>query len=104
MKYHCILKNIERKFKMEGNIEELETIEDHTTANILMERKNDLNSMTVKELRAEIKSKNYPIKNYQKLNKESLISEIVMWEADNEIVVSADELDAILNDNISTLS
>lgn len=89
---------------MEGNIEELETIEDHTTANILMERKNDLNSMTVKELRAEIKSKNYPIKNYQKLNKESLISEIVMWEADNEIVVSADELDAILNDNISTLS
>lgn len=88
---------------MEENIEELDSIEDHTTANILMERKNDLNSMTIKDLRTEIKSKNYPIKNYRKLNKESLISEIIMWEADNEIIVSADELDAVLNDNISTL-
>lgn len=88
---------------MEDNIEELEPKEDHTTANILMERKNDLNSMTIKELRAEIKSKSYPIKKYRKLNKESLISEIVMWEADNEIIVSADELDAVLNDDISKL-
>lgn len=88
---------------MEENIEELEPKEDHATANILMERKNDLNSMTIKELRAEIKSKSYPIKKYRKLNKESLISEIVMWEADNEIIVSADELDAVLNGDISKL-
>lgn len=89
---------------MEENIENLESTDNHTTAYILMERKNNLNSMTMKELRNEIKSKNYPIEDYKKLNKESLIAEIIIWEADKEIIVSADELDAILNDNISTLN
>lgn len=73
-------------------------------ANILMEVKNDLNSMDIKEIRKEVESHNYPIDNYKTLTKEALIDEIVIWRADNDIPVEADELAAILDNNLEFLS
>lgn len=73
----------------------------HMNANILMEVKNDLNSMSLKDIIKEVESNNYPIDNYKELTKEALISEIIIWRADNDIPVEADELAAILNDDLS---
>lgn len=73
----------------------------HMNANILMEVKNDLNSMSLKDIIKEVESNNYPIDNYRNLPKESLISEIIIWRADNDTPVEADELAAILNDDLS---
>lgn len=73
----------------------------HMNANILMEVKNDLNSMSLKDIIKEVESNNYPIDNYRHLPKEALISEIIIWRADNDTPVEADELAAILNDDLS---
>lgn len=73
-------------------------------ANILMEVKNDLNSMELKEIIKEVEAHNYPIENYKKLTKEALIDEIVIWRADNDIPVEADELAAILNNDLDFLN
>lgn len=71
----------------------------HMNANILIELKNDLQSMDLKDIQSEVKSHNYPIDNYKELTKEALISEIIIWNADNDIPVEADELLAVLNDD-----
>ena len=76
----------------------------HMNANILMEVKNDLNSMSLKDIIKEVESNNYPIDNYRHLHKESLISEIIIWRADNDTPVEADELAAILNDDYDFLN
>lgn len=76
----------------------------HMNANILMEVKNDLNSMSLKDIIKEVESNNYPIDNYRNLPKESLISEIIIWRADNDTPVEADELAAILNDDYDFLN
>lgn len=76
----------------------------HMNANILMEVKNDLNSMSLKDIIKEVESNNYPIDNYKELTKEALISEIIIWRADNDIPVEADELAAILNDDYDFLN
>lgn len=76
----------------------------HMNANILLELKNDLNSMELKDIIKEIESNNYPIENYKKLSKEALIDEIIIWRADNDIPVEADELEAVLNNDIDFLN
>ncbi len=73
----------------------------HMNANILMELKNDLSSMSLEEIKKEVKSHNYPIKDIKKLTKEALISEIIIWNADNDIPVEADELEAVLNNDLN---
>lgn len=73
----------------------------HMNANILMEVKNDLNSMSLEDIIKEVESNNYPIDNYKELTKEALISEIIIWRADNDTPVEADELAAVLNDDLS---
>ena len=40
----------------------------------------------------------------KKLTKEALISEIIIWNADNDIPVEAEELEAILNNDIDFLN
>jgi len=76
----------------------------HMNATILMELKNDLCSMSLEEIKKEVKSHNYPIKDIKKLTKEALISEIIIWNADNDIPVEADELEAVLNDDVNFLN
>lgn len=76
----------------------------HMNANILLELKNDLNSMELKDIIKEIESNNYPIENYKNLSKEALIDEIIIWRADNDIPVEADELEAVLNNDIDFLN
>lgn len=76
----------------------------HMNANILIELKNDLLSMDREEIIKEIKSHNYPIENYENLNKESLVREIIIWSADNDIPVEADELEAVLSDDYTFLN
>ncbi len=76
----------------------------HMNANILYQLKSDLNSMDLEAIKNEVKFHNYPIDNYEELTKEDLISEIVIWNADNDIPVEADELEAILNDDIEFLN
>ena len=44
----------------------------HMNATILMELKNDLCSMSLEEIKKEVKSHNYPIKDIKKLTKEEI--------------------------------
>ncbi len=76
----------------------------HMNANILLELKNDLMSMDLKQVQFEVQSHSYPIENYENMNKEALITEIIIWRADNDVPVEADELAAVLNDDIDFLN
>lgn len=76
----------------------------HMNANILYQLKTDLESLDLKEIYKEIETSNYKIPNYKSLNKEALITEIIIWNADNDIPVEADELAAILNNDIKFLN
>lgn len=73
-------------------------------ANTLMEIKNDLLSMSLKEVQKEVESHSYPIESYKKLSKEALVDEIVIYLSDNDIPVEADELAAILDNNLDFLN
>lgn len=73
-------------------------------ANTLMEIKNDLLSMSLEELQKEVESHSYPIESYKDLSKEVLVDEIVIYLSDNDIPVEADELAAILDNNLDFLN
>ncbi len=76
----------------------------HMNANILLQLKNDLESMELKDIYKEIETSNCKIDNYKSLNKEALITEIIIWNADNDIPVEAEELSAVLNNDIKYLN
>ena len=76
----------------------------HMNANNLLELKIELESLDIKDIYKEVESANYPIDNYKSLNKEALITEIIIWKADNDTPVEADELEAVLNNNIKFLN
>lgn len=76
----------------------------HMNANILFQFKTELESMDLEEIYKEIESQNYPIKDYKTLNKEALITEIIIWKSDNDTPIEANELDAILNNDIEFLN
>ncbi len=76
----------------------------HMNANILIELKNDLLSMELECIQAEVKSHNYPIEEYQKLDKDTLVREIIIWKADNDVPVEADELEAVLSNDFDFLN
>lgn len=76
----------------------------HMNANNLLQLKNELESLSLKDIYKEVELHNYPIENYKKLTKEALISEIIIWNADNDIPVEAEELEAVLNNNIDFLN
>ena len=73
-------------------------------ANNLLQLKNELESLDLKDIYKEVELHNYPIQEYKKLSKEALISEIIIWNADNDIPVEAEELEAVLNNNIDFLN
>ena len=76
----------------------------HMNANNLFQLKLELESMDIKDIYKEIELHNYPIDNYKKLTKEALITEIIIWNADNDIPVEAIELEAILNNDLKILN
>ena len=76
----------------------------HMIANNLLQLKNELESLDLKDIYKEVELHNYPIQDYKKLSKEALISEIIIWNADNDIPVEAEELEAVLNNNIDFLN
>ena len=76
----------------------------HMNANNLLQLKNELESLDIKDIYKEVELHNYPIDDYQKLTKEALITEIIIWNADNDIPVEAEELEAVLNNNIDFLN
>lgn len=76
----------------------------HMNANNLLQLKNELESLSLKDIYKEVELHNYPIENYKKLTKEALITEIIIWNADNDIPVEAEELEAVLNNNIEFLN
>lgn len=76
----------------------------HMNANILSSLKNDLLSMELSDIQNEVKSHNYPIPNYESLTKDALVREIIIWSADNDTPVEADELEAVLSDNVDFLN
>ncbi len=86
------------------NLKYLEDQYGHMNANTLLAIKEDLESMDLQDIYKEVGSHNYPIKNYKTLTKEALISEIVIWKADNDVPVEADELEAVLNNDINYLN
>lgn len=76
----------------------------HMNANNLLQLKNELESLDLKDIYKEVELHKYPIEDYKELTKEDLISEIIIWNADNDIPVEAEELDAVLNNNIDFLN
>lgn len=76
----------------------------HMNANILLQFKNELESMELENIHKEVESQNYPIENYKSLTKEALIYEIIIWKSDNDTPVEANELEAILNNDIDFLN
>ena len=66
--------------------------------------KNELESLSLKDIYKEVELHNYPINNYKKLTKEALITEIIIWNADNDIPVEAEELEAVLNNDVDFLN
>lgn len=87
-----------------NNLNYLDDRYGHMNANILFQLKLELESMDIKDIYKEIELHNYPIDNYKKLTKEALITEIIIWNADNDIPVEAVELEAILNNDIKILN
>jgi hypothetical protein len=76
----------------------------HMNAANLLSLKYELESLDLKDIYKEVELHKYPIDNYKKLNKEALISEIIIWNADNDIPVEAEELEAVLNNNITYIN
>ncbi len=76
----------------------------HMNAENLLSLKYELESLELKDIYKEIELHKYPIEHYKSLNKEALITEIIIWNADNDIPVEAEELEAILNNNIDYLN
>ena len=76
----------------------------HMNANNLFQLKTELESLDIKDIYKEIEMNNYPIKDYKKLTKEALITEIIIWKADNDILVEAEELEAVLNNDLNLLN
>lgn len=76
----------------------------HMNANNLLQLKNELESLDIKEIYKEVVLHNYPIKDYKKFTKEALIAEIIIWNADNDIPVEAEELEAVLNNDLVFLN
>lgn len=76
----------------------------HMNANNLLQLKNELESLSLKDIYKEVELHNYPINNYKKLTKEALITEIIIWNADNDIPVEAEELEAVLNNDVDFLN
>ncbi len=76
----------------------------HMNANNLLQLKNELESLDIKDIYKEVQLHNYPIKDYKKLPKEALITEIIIWNADNDIPVEAEELEAVLNNDVDFLN
>jgi len=93
-----------KKKKKNVNMTYLDDQFGRMNANNLMEIKNDLLSMPLKAIVKEVESNNYPIENYKKLSKEALVDEIVIYLADNDIPVEADELEAILSNDLDFLN
>ncbi len=87
-----------------NNLNYLDDKYGHMNANNLSVYKNELELMDIKEIYKEIELHNIPIKDYKKLPKEALISEIIIWNADNDIPVEAPELEAVLNDDLDYLN
>ena len=85
-----------------NNLNYLDDRYGHMNANNLFQLK--LESMDIKDIYKEIELHNYPIDNYKKLTKEALITEIIIWNADNDIPVEAIELEAILNNDLKILN
>lgn len=76
----------------------------HMNANNLLQLKNELESLDIKDIYKEVELHNYQIKDYKKLTKEALITEIIIWNADNDIPVEAVELEAVLNNDVDFLN
>lgn len=76
----------------------------HMNANNLLQLKNELESLDIKDIYKEVELHNYQIKDYKKLTKEALITEIIIWNADNDIPVEAEELEAVLNNDVDFLN
>lgn len=76
----------------------------HMNANNLLQLKNEFETLDIKDIYKEVEIHNYPIKDYKKLTKEALITEIIIWNADNDIPVEAEELEAVLNNDIDYLN
>ena len=72
-----------------NNLNYLDDRYGHMNANNLFQLKLELESMDIKDIYKEIELHNYPIDNYKKLTKEALITEIIIWNADNDIPVEA---------------
>ncbi len=87
-----------------NNLNYLDDRYGHMNANNLFQLKLELESMDIKDIYKEIELHNYPIDNYKKLTKEALITEIIIWNADNDIPVEAIELEAILNNDLKILN
>lgn len=87
-----------------NNLNYLDDRYGHMNANNLFQLKLELESMDIKDIYKEIELHNYPIDNYKKLTKEALITEIIIWNADNDIPVEAVELEAVLNNDIKILN
>lgn len=87
-----------------NNLNYLDDRYGHMNANNLFQLKLELESMDIKDIYKEIQLHNYPIDNYKKLTKEALITEIIIWNADNDIPVEAVELEAILNNDLKILN
>lgn len=87
-----------------NNLNYLDDRYGHMNANNLLQLKNELETLDIKEIYKEVELHNYPIKDYKNLTKEALITEIIIWNADNDIPVEAEELEAILNNDIDFLN
>ena len=87
-----------------NNLDYLDDRYGHMNANNLFQLKLELESMDIKDIYKEIELHNYPIDNYKKLTKEAWITEIIIWNADNDIPVEAIELEAILNNDLKILN
>lgn len=90
--------------KENKNLNYLDDKYGHMNAENLYSLKTELESLELKDIYKEIELHKYPIDNYKSLNKEALITEIIIWNADNDIPVEAEELEAILNNNINYLN
>lgn len=90
--------------KENKNLNYLDDKYGHMNAENLLSLKNELESLELKEIYKEIELHNYPIEHYKSLSKEALISEIIIWNADNDIPVEAEELEAVLNNDIAYIN
>ena len=90
--------------KKNNNLNYLDDKYGHMNAENLLSLKYELESLDLKDIYKEIELHNYPIEHYKSLNKEAVITEIIIWNADNDIPVEAEELEAILNNNIEYLN